>query len=135
MPGPNFELVERMFAAFAERDLEAMVELVDPELEFLPVSANLTTGGVPYRGRDGLARYFEDVAKVWPELRLFPEEYRAGAGQGCVLVLRRVVARGGGMILDRPTGWLALLRDDRILRLRVYGSHEEAVRAAGLDFG
>src|SRR5204862_2752054 len=77
VPGPNFELVERMFAAFAERDLEAMVELVDPELEFLPVSANLTTGGVPYRGRDGLARYFEDVAKVWPELRLFPEEYRA----------------------------------------------------------
>jgi ketosteroid isomerase-like protein len=135
VPGPNFEVVERMFAAFAERDFEALVELMDPELEFLPVTANLTTGGVPYRGREGLARYFDDVARVWPELRLFPEELRDGAGEGCVLVLGRVVARGGGMILDRPTGWVAQLRDGRIFRLRVYGSHAEAVRAAGFETG
>jgi ketosteroid isomerase-like protein len=133
VPGPNLEVVERMFAAFAERDLEALVELMDPDLEFLPVTANLTTGGVPYRGRDGMERYFEDVERVWPELRLFPEEYRPG--EGSVLVLGRVVARGGGMILDRPTGWVAQLRDGRICRLRVYGSHEEAIRAAGLDSG
>jgi ketosteroid isomerase-like protein len=133
--GPNFDVVERMFAAFAERDLDALVELMDPEVEFLPVTANLTTGGMPYRGHDGVARYFDDVARVWPELRLFPEEYRDGSADGSVLVLGRVVARGGGMILDRPTGWVFLMRDGKIARLRVYGSHEEAVEAAGLDTG
>jgi ketosteroid isomerase-like protein len=131
VPGPNFEVVERMFAAFAERDLGALVELMDPEIEFLPVTANLTTGGVPYRGHAGIARYFDDVARVWPELRLFPEEVRDGAREGVVVALGRVIARGGGMILDSPTGWVFQMRDGRIARLRVYGSHEEAVEAAG----
>ena len=124
-----------MFAAFAERDLDALVALMDPDVDFLPVTANLTTGGVPYRGHDGIARYMEDVARVWPELRLFPQELRDGAGGDCVLVLGRVVARGGGMILDRPTGWVFLLRDGKIARLRVYGTHGEAVEAAGLGSG
>ena len=119
-----------MFAAFAERDFDTLVDLMDPEIEFLPVTANLTTGGVPYRGHDGIARYFDDVARVWPELRLFPEEVRDGASDGVVVVLGRVLARGGGMILDRPTGWVFQMRDGRIARLRVYGSHEEAVEAA-----
>jgi ketosteroid isomerase-like protein len=120
-----------MFAAFAKRDFEALVELMDPDVEFLPVTANLTTGGVPYRGHDGIARYFDDVARVWPELRLFPDEIRKGARDGVLVVLGRVLARGGGMIIDRPTGWVFLMRDDRIARLHVYGSHEEAVEAAG----
>jgi ketosteroid isomerase-like protein len=135
VPGPNFDVVERMFATFAQRDLDAMVELMDPEVDFLPVSANITTGGVPYRGHDGVARYFDDVARVWPELRLFPEEYRAGVPDGCILVLGRVVARGGGMILDRPTGWVFVMREGKIVKLRVYGSHEEALEAAGLRIG
>jgi ketosteroid isomerase-like protein len=117
-----------MFAAFAERDLEAMLPELDPEVEFLPVTANLTTGGVPYRGHDGMARYMEDVARVWPELRLFPEEMRDFGP--VVVVLGRIRARGGGMILDRPTGWVFALRDGRIVRGHVYGSHEEALAAA-----
>jgi ketosteroid isomerase-like protein len=133
VPGPNFDVAERLFEAFAQRDVDALVELAHPELEFLPVTANLTTGGVPYRGHDGLARYMGDVARVWPELRLFPDEFRDGASEGCVVVLGRVVARGGGMILDRPTGWVFAMRDEKIVRLRVYGSHEEAVEAAGLS--
>jgi ketosteroid isomerase-like protein len=131
VPGSNLDVVRRMFAAFAERDLEALVELMDAEIEFLPVTANLTTGGVPYRGHDGIARYFDDVARVWPELRLFPDEFRDGGPDGVLVVLGRVRARGGGMILDRPTGWVFLMRDGKIARLRVYGSHEEAVEAAG----
>jgi ketosteroid isomerase-like protein len=119
-----------MFAAFAERDLDALVDLMDAEIEFLPVTANLTTGGMPYRGHDGIARYFEDVARVWPELRLFPEEVLEGGRKDVVVVLGRVLARGGGMILDRPTGWVFLMRNGKIARLRVYGSHEEAVEAA-----
>ena len=118
-----------MFAAFADRDLAAMLPEMDAAVEFLPVTANLTTGGVPYRGHDGIARYLEDVARVWPELRLFPEEMR-DLGQ-VVVVLGRVVARGGGMILDRPTGWVFTLRDGKIVRGDVYGSHEEALAAAG----
>ena len=117
-----------MFAAFAERDLAAMLPEMDPEVEFLPVTANLTTGGVPYRGHDGIAQYLDDVERVWPELQLFPDDMRDV--DGVVVVLGRVLARGGGMILDRPTGWVFTMRDGKIARANVYGSHEEALAAA-----
>jgi ketosteroid isomerase-like protein len=125
----NADVVRRMFAAFAQRDLDALVGVMDPEIDFLPVTANLTTGGVPYRGHDGMARYLEDVERIWPELRLFPEQLREVGD--VVVALGRVLARGGGMIIDRPTGWVFAMRDGRIVRARVYGSHEEALAAAG----
>jgi ketosteroid isomerase-like protein len=125
---PNVDVVRRMFAAFAERDLEAMLASMDEEVEFLPVTANLTTGGVPYRGHEGIGRYLEDVAGVWPQLRIYPEELR---DMGDVVVaLGRVRARGGGMIIDQPTGWVFKMRAGKILRARVFGTQEEALDAA-----
>jgi ketosteroid isomerase-like protein len=125
----DLALARRTFEAFAERDLTAMVEIMHSDVEFMPVSANITTGGVPYRGHEGIERYLLDVDSLWPQLRLVPGEMR-DLGDG-VLVLGRVVARGGGMILDRPTGWLFRIREGKIARLRVYGSHDEALDAAG----
>jgi ketosteroid isomerase-like protein len=125
----NLDLVRGMFEAFANRDLAAMLTTMHPEVDFLPVTANLTTGGVPYRGFDGIERYMEDVARVWPELRLFPGEMRDLGDR--VMVLGRVLARGGGMIIDRPTGWLFAILDGKILRVRVYASHAETLAAAG----
>jgi ketosteroid isomerase-like protein len=125
----NLDLARRVFEAFAARDLDGLVALSDPDVEFLPVTANLTTGGMPYRGHEGIARYLDDVAGVWPELRLFPVELRDLGDT--VVVLGRVLARGGGMILDRPTGWVFKMHGGRIVRIRVYGSQEEAIEAAG----
>jgi ketosteroid isomerase-like protein len=128
--GANADVVRSMFAAFADRDLEAMLALLDPAVEFLPVTANLTTGGVPYRGHAGIAQYMEDVADVWPRLRLYPDEFRE-LENGVVVALGRVVARGGGMILDRPTGWVIKMRGGKIVWMRVYGTPQEALDAAG----
>ena len=129
MSETNADVVRRMFAAFADRDLDGMLAAIDPDVEFLPVTANLTTGGVPYRGHAGIAQYMDDVAQVWPRLRIEPQEYREDGD--AVVVLGRVLARGGGMILDRPTGWLIKMRERRIVWMRVYATPEEAVEAAG----
>jgi ketosteroid isomerase-like protein len=125
----DLDLARRAFEAFAARDVEALLALAVDDLEFLPVTANITTGGVPYRGHDGMRRYFDDIAQVWSELRVFPDEYRELAG--AVVVLGRVRGRGGGMIIDRPTGWVWRMRDGKIASVRVYGSHAEALEAAG----
>lgn len=130
MPGSNVELVQRAFKAFDDRDLEAALDVMHPDLEFLPVTANLTTGGMPYRGHAGLARYMEDIASVWSELRIYPREFRETGD--CVVALGRIHARGGGMIIDRPIGWVWRLRDGKIGWIRVFGSQEEALEAAGL---
>ena len=125
------ELARRAFAAFAARDLAGVLEVLDEDVEFLPVTANLTTGGRPYRGHDGMTRYLDDVARVWDELRVYPEEFR-DLGETLV-ALGRMHGRGGGMILDRPTGWVWRFRDGKVVSIRVYASREEALRAAGLS--
>jgi ketosteroid isomerase-like protein len=126
----NVELVRRAFEAFATRDVDAALAIADEDVEFLPVTANLTTGGVPYRGHEGVTRYLQDVARVWDELRVYPTEYR-DVGE-TVVALGRVHGRGGGMIIDRPTGWVWRCRNGKIVFGRVYASHEEALRAADL---
>ena len=131
MSEPNLDVVRRMFAAFADRDLEAMLATMEEDVEFLPVTANLTTGGVPYRGHDGIARYLEDVEEVWPQLRIYPDDIRDRGDS--IVVIGRVRARGGGMIIDRPTGWVFTMRDGRILRGHVYGTPAEALEAAARD--
>jgi ketosteroid isomerase-like protein len=123
----NLDAVLRMFAAFAERDLEGMLREMDEDVEFLPVTANLTTGGVPYRGHAGIARYMEDITRVWPGMDIYPGELTEDGDT--VLALGRVRARGGGMIIDQPTGWVFMMRAGKILRARTYGSQEEALDA------
>jgi ketosteroid isomerase-like protein len=126
--GAASELVRRAFDAFERRDLSELVELLDPAVEFLPVTANITTGGVPYRGHEGIALYLDDVTRVWTELRVFPDELREIGD--IVVALGRVHGRGGGMIIDRPSGWVWRIRDGRVVWWRVFASHEEALEAA-----
>jgi len=120
----NLDVVRRVYEAFDTRDVESLIAICDGDVEFLPITANLTTGGVPYRGHDGLRRYFDDVVRVWDEVRLHPDELHDRGDT--VVVLGRVHARGGGMVIDRPVGWVWRLHDGKIRHGRVFGSHAEA---------
>ena len=107
----NVELVRRLYEAFEVRDLDGMMALTSPELEFFPqVTASIVKRSEPYRGHDGLRRYFEDAARVWRHLEIIPHEYRDLGDR--VLVFGRVYARGeGGYISDSPAAWLWRIED------------------------
>src|SRR5215208_3368497 len=104
----DIEVVKAMFAAFAARDLETVLTLADPDIEFTAVTAEHAGRTDPYRGHEGLRQYFRDVAAVWEELRLTPREFRA---QGdLVLVTGKVSARGRGRSITGSTGWIWRVR-------------------------
>lgn len=129
----NVAIVRRLYEAFEARDLDGMVALTDPEMEFFPqVTASLVNRTEPYRGHDGLRRYFEDAARVWVHLEIIPHEYRDLGDR--VLVFGRVYARGdGGYISDSPAAWLWRIKGELIGWGRVFTSRAEALEAAGLD--
>ena len=81
-------VVRAVFAAFAERDVERVLELIDPEVEFTPVTSDYAGRTEPYRGHDGIREYFRDVALVWDDLRLTPRDFRE-VGESIVLVTGR----------------------------------------------
>lgn len=131
MGSDNVEIVRRAFAAFEQRDPEALIALCSPDIVFEPVTARLIAGGEPYRGHDGMRRYLDDVARVWQELRPAPDTFREGDG-GIVVATGRVYAWGIGRVIDSPAGWLWRIEEGRIAYGRIFGSATGALEAAGL---
>lgn len=121
-----------MYEAFSARDLDAVVALIDPNFDFRPVATSELTNQTAYIGHTGMRRYFNDIARVWAELRLVPQSFRP-AGEK-LIVLGRVYARTvDGAIADSPTGWVWETRSGKLTRCTVYRSHAEALEAAGLE--
>ena len=131
MQTAQLQLVRKIFDAFEHRDVDALLELAHPDVEFSAVTARIAADGRPYVGQEGLRRYFEDVDQVWEELRPVPQEHHE-LPDG-VLSLGRVYARGrDGVLVDSPAGWLWRLRDGKVTSGKVFSSREEALSAAGL---
>jgi ketosteroid isomerase-like protein len=129
----NVDLVRRLYEAFDERDLQGMMAVTSPDLEwFPPQTASMVQRAEPYRGHEGLRTYFADVDRVWRRLDIIPRDFRDLGDR--VLVLGRVYGRGeGGYISDSPAGWLWRVEGGTIIWGRVYLSRAEALQAAGLE--
>jgi ketosteroid isomerase-like protein len=121
-------VVRAVFEAFAERDVQRVLELTDPAVEFIAMTNDLTGRIEPYHGHDGIREYFRDVAAVWDDIRLTPTDYREV--NGAVLVTGRVSATSAARVVAGSTGWIWRVRDGRVVYGRVYGSAPEAERAA-----
>jgi ketosteroid isomerase-like protein len=122
-------VVKAVFAAFAERDVERVLELIHPEFEFTTLTSDYAGRTEPYRGHEGIRQYFRDVSQVWDDLRLTPRDFREVGGD--ILVTGRVNARSAARIVDGSTGWVWRVRDGRVVYGRVYPSAADAERAAG----
>jgi uncharacterized protein len=126
------DLVRRAFDAFNRRNLEEALMVLDPGVEFHVPTAELANDGRPYRGHDGIRKYYDDVARVWEELEVAPSEYREVDDH--VLALGRVYGRGeGGYIQDSPTQWVFEVNEGAIVSVRVFTNRSAALAAVGLE--
>jgi ketosteroid isomerase-like protein len=125
--GTDIAVLQRLYAAFARRDVDGMLSLVHPEMEFHTVTAAETGRTEPYRGLDGMRRYVADAAAVWDELRLVAYDFE-DHGEW-ILATGRVYARRGGQVIDSSAGWRWRLRDGLVVHGRVFRSAEEARNA------
>ena len=113
--------VRALFDAFARRDVERALTLVDPGFEFWPQGTAERAGREePYRGADGLRRYFADVAEVWDELWVDPQR-PARRRDGRRRLRQRARARGRDR--DAPAGHLGVQAARRPRGLRAGRGH------------
>jgi ketosteroid isomerase-like protein len=111
-------VVRRGYAAFAARDVEAVVALAAPDCELhLDGTARSVERTEPYRGHAGVRQYFEDVARVWDEIELHADDIRSVPGS--VIVMGHVDARVGGVLHRRAVLWTWKLRDGLATSIRV----------------
>jgi ketosteroid isomerase-like protein len=131
MSRENVEAFEHALAAYNRGDVEPMVEVSHPEVEWYPLSAEVE-GGVSFRGHDGLRRWFANLHATFEEFQASIDEVR-DLGD-VVLGLGHVHLRfRSGVILNTEVGYLSRFRDALAVWARMYPSHAQALEAAGLS--
>lgn len=125
------DVVRRVFEAFAGRDIEGVIGLCDPDVRFVPVTAQVARDGEAYEGHEGLRQYGRDVLALWEELELLPREYQAVVG--VVVVIGEVHGRGGGGEFSAPVVWTWRLRGEKIVEGIVHSGLSAPREALGIS--
>jgi ketosteroid isomerase-like protein len=127
----NLEIVLESFDAMGRGDLDVLLELYDPDIEFEPLTGTrVETGG--YRGHQGVRQYFEEADEVWDEVRPVAGEMTTTGDE--VVVFGHCAIRGKASEVETasPCSWVITVRAGKIIRHRVYATSGEALEAAGL---
>ena len=125
------EVVRDTLAAFNRGGVEAALDYFDPSIEWLAPPEWLEQR--LYKGHDGI----REIAAVWTENF---DEYRLdleraiGAGDRVIaLVYQRGRIKGSGNEIEQPIGYDWEVRNGKGVRVQVYFSWNEALKAAGLS--
>ena len=62
------EVAELGFGALSRRDLDGVLEILDPEVELVPLLTGPDTRS--YRGHDGARRWLEEIWAAWESYRV-----------------------------------------------------------------
>jgi ketosteroid isomerase-like protein len=128
----NAQVARQTFEAICARDLDGLLELYDPDIEFQPLTGmQVELGG--YQGHAGVRRYLEEAAEIWDEMLPHADDVRASGDHVVILGGCAVRGRGSGAVSDPPMAWLLTFRDGKVIRHRAYRTGDEALKAAGLS--
>jgi ketosteroid isomerase-like protein len=133
MSQETLERARQVMDALSQGDLDSMIRLADPGVEWHSFFANLGEEGGVYGGHDGTRQYVSDLRDAWEIVRADIDGVIA-VGNVAVLVGRiHYRGRGSGIETESPAGWMLKFRDGRLIRFRAFREPEEALEAVGLS--
>jgi ketosteroid isomerase-like protein len=132
MSQENVEAFKRALEAATRRDLEALLELLDPDVEWhsrLPLAGRDSVHRGPEAVREFLVETWELLAETYFE---FPQVLDAGAE---VVALGHFGGRGAtsGVETKMLFAYVVEFKAGKVVRVRAYLDHDEALQAAGLS--
>jgi ketosteroid isomerase-like protein len=131
MSGRGVELNRRWFEAFNARDLEALIALCDPGVEFHSVFA--AVGGATYHGHDGMRSWHRDLQEAWgTDIRLEPEAYFDLDQRVLAFYVYHGRGQQSGAEVAMPGASVARLRDGLIVYVAAYTRREDALSDLGV---
>ena len=123
------KLASAGYEAINRRDLDAFLALLDPEVEFVSLIAEVE-GPHVYRGHAGVREWWDRLSGALREVRYDPEKIHDFGDRGYVAVLITTAVAGGEVPQRR---WVAGRTDDGLFTwLRVFRSEAEAREAIEL---
>lgn len=129
----NVEIVRRTYAEWKRGNLQAGVELFDPEIvfeAFMPDSSER----VLVHGPEEVEAFMREWLLQWRDYRLIGDEFRA-VGKDKVFVAGRQAATGrqSGVAVEGPTCSVWTFRGGKVVRLLFDTDRRKALEADGLE--
>jgi len=131
MSKENVELVGRLNDVFNERSFLENADLIDPEMVWdmsripLPDSALFT-------GQPGFLEFVNAWTESFASERIDAEEMIDAADRVVVMVRHSGRGKASGIEIDQRFAMVWTLRDSRAIRMDMYPTREEALKAVGL---
>jgi ketosteroid isomerase-like protein len=131
MSQENVELARRASWAWNEGGVDALLEYLDPDVEWHPPADSMEAG--VYRGHDGVRDYLSRPVEIFEEARVEPLEV-IDVDDHRVISVIRVIARSENFgEIDAELAWLVTLGANRkVIRVETFTGRAQALEAVGL---
>ncbi len=129
MSQENVETFKRAIGAYNRRDVEAMVEEVDPEVEWRPAWGEAAV----YRGHEGVRELFREIDDVLDEVHLDYSETRDLGDRVVGIGSIRMRGRGSGAETESSLATVVDIKNGKAISVHTYLDPNEALEAAGLS--
>jgi ketosteroid isomerase-like protein len=117
--------------AVNERDIEALIAYLDPQIELH--SALAAVSPTVYHGHEGMRRWHQDLDDAWETLRTEPEAYFDIGEHTVAFYVLRARGRQSGLELALPVAGLARWRNGLCVKWKTYLRREDALRELGVS--
>src|SRR6266498_5182070 len=130
MSQENVEAFKRATKAGNRRDFEAMLEELDPEVEWHPGMPALLGGETKvYRGHEGVRELVRDLDESFADFHTEYSEIR-DLGDRLVAIGRiRTVGKASGAVTESPFCYVGEFRHGKVVGVRTFLDPKEALEA------
>lgn len=133
MSRENVETFKRAAEAINRRDVEALLDWVDPEVQWHPVMlASVAGGATVYRGHEGVREWIGDVDESFGETYSEFPEVRDLGDRVVAIGQLRVRGKESGVEVESPIIYVADFRNGKAFLVRTFLDRDQALEAAGL---
>jgi ketosteroid isomerase-like protein len=133
MPEDLIARAREVVQAWNDDDLDAALELIDPEVELdFPEEMNFPGVDSSYRGHDGLRKWWRDLREPFEYWRSEPLDFIRDGDKVVAPVHFEARGAGSGATVEMDVANFWSFRDGLIVRFESHESLEQALEAAGI---
>jgi ketosteroid isomerase-like protein len=114
------------YDAWNRGDVEAVIKLMEPDSEFVPIQQSIMPA---FTGPEGMREFFESSAEVWEEFRFDPVVFVPIGDEMLVELDAKGTAKGSGIHLEEHWAHVYTQHEGRLVRFRAFGALDEALAA------
>jgi uncharacterized protein len=126
----NVDLVRSIYDALLRDDLDAALEFMDEEIEYVNPEHAVESGR--RYGHAGIRANVQNMRMSFDYWQFQPEEFIDAGNEVAVVGTFHARGRNSGLEIERRQSRLWTIRDDKVVCYRWFDGPDEALRASGL---